>query len=354
MRTLARASACVRAGRRRLRLRSLVLVPAVVVTAATMHAPPATAVSGSLRLYRTLPGVDAVRYIGEGTQVRPRGAGRRHAGARWGGHRPARKAGSSSRHRAVTIRAGREMSRGAQARIRLTPSPAGSDTVLLEHRSLVFTHPLMPDPMSMAADGVFAGDLVPGGEGTAPRCRGAHLNAFALAVASLGRDLVASEPALVEGEWPHCRSATHPRSNWHLASHGSAVPPPGPWTSSSEPGWPIHWRASASCLAAPLRDVLALVAAEFGALTVNSTCRSPAHNARVGGAPRSYHLGGNAVDFRVRSHFDEVLRFLARMRSVGGLTHYGSGVFHIDTGPRRSWGPNSWGRSPGRRMRGRA
>jgi hypothetical protein len=33
-----------------------------------------------------------------------------------------------------------------------------------------------------------------------------------------------------------------------------------------------------------------------------------------------------------------VLTFLARLRSVGGLTHYGSGVFHIDTGPRRSWG----------------
>ena len=169
-------------------------------------------------------------------------------------------------------------------------------------------------------------------------------------MASLGRDLKASEPAMVDGEWPHCRSATHPQSSWHLASLGSAVPPPGPRTSSIEPGWPIHWRASASCLAAPLRDVLALVAAEFGPLTVNSTCRSREHNARVGGAPHSYHLTGNAVDFRVRGHFDEVLRFLARMRSVGGLTHYGSGVFHIDTGPRRSWGPNSWG-APSRAQR---
>jgi Peptidase M15 len=264
-----------------------------------------------------------------------------------------RKAGRG-RQTAVTIRAGRQTPRGGQARTRPAPSPASSDTVPLEHRSLVATHPLVPDPITTAAHPVFAGDLVPGAEGAAPRCRGAHPNGFALAGANLGRDLVASKPAMVEGEWPHCRGATHPQSSWHLASLGSAVPPPDQRTSSIESGWPIHWRASASCLAAPLRDVLALVAAEFGQLTVNSTCRSPAHNARVGGAPRSYHLGGNAVDFRVRSHFDEVLRFLARMRSVGGLTHYGSGVFHIDSGPRRTWGPNSWGRSRGGRVRRRA
>ena len=353
MRTLASARARVRVAGRQLRLRSLVLVPAVVVTAAAMHAPPAAAASGSLRLQGTLPGVEVVRYVfREDMGVRPRGAGRRHAGARWRGHRPARKAGRS-RQRAVTIRAGREAPRGEQARTPPALFPPGPDSVPLEHRSLVATHPLVPAPMSTASHRVFTGDLLPGAEGAAPRCRGAHSNAFALAVASLGRDLVASEPAMVEGEWPHCRGAAHPQSGWYLASLGSAVPPPGPRTSSIEPGWPIHWRASASCLAAPLRDVLALVAAEFGPLTVNSTCRSREHNARVGGAPHSYHLTGNAVDFRVRGRFDEVLRFLARMRSVGGLTHYGSGVFHIDTGPRRSWGPNSWGRSRGRSGRRR-
>jgi uncharacterized protein YcbK (DUF882 family) len=87
-----------------------------------------------------------------------------------------------------------------------------------------------------------------------------------------------------------------------------------------------------------LQTVLAQVASNFGPLTVNSTCRSARHNRRVGGAPRSYHLTGNAVDFRVGGSYGQVLAFLARLRTVGGLKHYGRGVFHIDTGPRRTWG----------------
>ena len=78
------------------------------------------------------------------------------------------------------------------------------------------------------------------------------------------------------------------------------------------------------------------VAAAFGPLTVNSTCRSERHNARVGGAHRSHHIGGNAVDFRVKGNVQAVHAYLSNQRSVGGLKHYGSN-FHIDTGPRRTW-----------------
>lgn len=123
-------------------------------------------------------------------------------------------------------------------------------------------------------------------------------------VASLGRDVVAPPPA--------------------------ALPP-------LSGGSPIRWVASADCLARPLRGVLAQVAASFGAIRVNSTCRSKRHNARVGGAPRSYHLTGNAVDFRVSANPSAVLQFLTGNRVVGGLKHYGFGLFHIDTGPRRTW-----------------
>jgi hypothetical protein len=120
-----------------------------------------------------------------------------------------------------------------------------------------------------------------------------------------------------------------------VASLGPTVPaPPKP---ADLGGGLIRWRASADCLAAPLRSVLAEVAQQFGPLRVNSTCRSRRHNARVGGAPRSYHLTGNAVDFRVESHAQAVHAFLRAHRAVGGLKHYGSGVFHIDTGPRRTW-----------------
>jgi hypothetical protein len=120
---------------------------------------------------------------------------------------------------------------------------------------------------------------------------------------------------------------------------------PDPATLPSLSGETIRWIASPDCLAKPLRDVLAEVAANFGPLRVNSTCRSKAHNARVGGAKRSYHLTGNAVDFRISGAVQPVLDFLTGKRTVGGLTHYGFGIFHIDTGPRRTWGNNSWARA---------
>jgi hypothetical protein len=99
----------------------------------------------------------------------------------------------------------------------------------------------------------------------------------------------------------------------------------------------IRWIASPDCLAQPLKRVLAEVAEQFGPLRVNSTCRSKRHNARVGGAPRSYHLTGSAVDFRVNGHAKAVHAFLRAHQRVGGLKHYGGGLFHIDTGPRRTW-----------------
>jgi uncharacterized protein YcbK (DUF882 family) len=83
--------------------------------------------------------------------------------------------------------------------------------------------------------------------------------------------------------------------------------------------------------------VVASVAASFGPVTVNSTCRSRRHNARVGGARRSHHLTGNAVDFRVSGNWRGVWAFLRSSGLVGGLKHYGRGLFHIDTGARRSW-----------------
>jgi len=142
-------------------------------------------------------------------------------------------------------------------------------------------------------------------------------------------------------EWrPH---AAHPhgrarRLGTMLASLGRELMlPPMPQEQSSLSGAPIRWVASADCLAMPLRTVLAEVAQSFGHLQVNSTCRSARHNARVGGAKRSFHLSGHAADFRVSSSPRAVLAFLRARTDVGGLKHYGGGLFHIDTGPRRSW-----------------
>jgi hypothetical protein len=101
-------------------------------------------------------------------------------------------------------------------------------------------------------------------------------------------------------------------------------------------GGGIAWRASSACLAGNLRGVISAVATSYGSVTVNSTCRSRAHNRRVGGASRSWHLTGNAADFRVHgASVRSVLAFLRGM--VGGVKHYGGGLFHIDNGPRRSF-----------------
>ena len=102
-------------------------------------------------------------------------------------------------------------------------------------------------------------------------------------------------------------------------------------------GGSVNWIASAGCLTGSLRSIINTVASNYGPVTVNSTCRSKSHNARVGGAPKSYHLDGDAVDFRIHSNASAAYAYLRGNGNVGGLKHYGGGLFHIDTGPRRSW-----------------
>lgn len=114
----------------------------------------------------------------------------------------------------------------------------------------------------------------------------------------------------------------------------SATPSTGPSVSG---GGGIRWAASSGCLNSGLRSVVASVASVFGNVTVNSTCRSRGHNRRVGGARHSHHLTGNAVDFRVRGNWRGVWAYLRSSGGVGGMKHYGGGLFHIDTGARRSW-----------------
>lgn len=98
-------------------------------------------------------------------------------------------------------------------------------------------------------------------------------------------------------------------------------------------GGNITWAANAGCLNGSLRSAVAHVASNYGAVTVNSTCRSAGHNASVGGAPKSYHLSGDAVDLRVHGNISGAASYLASLG--GGYKHYGGGLFHVDTGPRR-------------------
>jgi hypothetical protein len=124
--------------------------------------------------------------------------------------------------------------------------------------------------------------------------------------------------------------------NVQLASLGRDTPAPAEKMDSLSGADRITWRASPDCLADKLKPILAHVAANFGPIRVNSTCRSHEHNRRVGGAPRSFHLKGAAADFTLSGDIKGALAYL-RTSSAGGIKHYGGGVFHIDTGPRRTW-----------------
>lgn len=100
-------------------------------------------------------------------------------------------------------------------------------------------------------------------------------------------------------------------------------------------GGGVIWVARQGCLNGRLRAAIHHVARNYGRVRVNSTCRSRRHNRRVGGASRSYHLTGDAADIRIWGNVRGAARYLRTV--VGGYKHYGGGLFHIDTGPRRSW-----------------
>lgn len=126
------------------------------------------------------------------------------------------------------------------------------------------------------------------------------------------------------------------RRGIRVASLGESYQPK-PEVGTSLAGGGVKWVANSGCLSARLKAVVHQIASAFGPVTVMSTCRSRRHNARVGGARHSYHLSGNAADFRVRGNLRAVYAFLRGHASVGGLKLYRRGFFHIDTGPRRTW-----------------
>jgi hypothetical protein len=119
--------------------------------------------------------------------------------------------------------------------------------------------------------------------------------------------------------------------NVQVASLGGGYSAPKPRSLGGSGG--VNWVASSSCLNGSLRGVVSHVAANYGSVTVSSTCRSNERNRSVGGAPKSYHLSGDAVDFRVHGNVSGAVAYLSG-RS-GGYKHMGGGLFHVDTGPTR-------------------
>jgi hypothetical protein len=76
-------------------------------------------------------------------------------------------------------------------------------------------------------------------------------------------------------------------------------------------------------------------------LPINSGFRSPKRNFAAGGAKRSQHMNGAALDIDVRDLSKEDRKRLIQIASEEGITGIGvyGNALHFDSGPRRAWGP---------------
>lgn len=81
-------------------------------------------------------------------------------------------------------------------------------------------------------------------------------------------------------------------------------------------------------------------------IVILSGCRCSKHNAAVGGTPESYHLVGQAADWRFihfigrRMNLEHILTETSKLTWdwSGGYHFYSElGFIHTDIGPRRRW-----------------
>jgi zinc D-Ala-D-Ala carboxypeptidase len=87
-----------------------------------------------------------------------------------------------------------------------------------------------------------------------------------------------------------------------------------------------------------LMGKLDLLRSRFGSpLNISSAFRSPYHNAKVGGAPRSMHLFGLAADIPIVGKDKNLIKRLAKDLGFAGFGYYRT-FLHIDLGRKREWG----------------
>jgi uncharacterized protein YcbK (DUF882 family) len=101
--------------------------------------------------------------------------------------------------------------------------------------------------------------------------------------------------------------------------------------------YPNEWRTNR---AIELAEVFELVRFECGSkpIQVISGYRTPKHNRRIGGAPKSQHLQGRALDIKPPrgitnlEFYKRILKLARDTRAIRGLGYYNTFV-HIDTRP---------------------
>lgn len=77
-------------------------------------------------------------------------------------------------------------------------------------------------------------------------------------------------------------------------------------------------------------------------LTITSGYRSPKRNAKAGGASKSSHMTGEAVDVKFDGDQESTNRFIqiASQAGFGGIGVYRPGSVHLDIRNKRAWGPS--------------
>ncbi|OLP59971.1 hypothetical protein BJF93_10325 [Xaviernesmea oryzae] len=104
--------------------------------------------------------------------------------------------------------------------------------------------------------------------------------------------------------------------------------------------WLEQANVDSSCFRPDLRAILKSVETRFGRkVLVTSGHRTPVHNARVGGVPKSRHLTCEAADIQVAGVGKlELASYLRSLPTVGGVgTYCHTQSVHVDTGTRRDW-----------------
>ena len=72
-------------------------------------------------------------------------------------------------------------------------------------------------------------------------------------------------------------------------------------------------------------------------IRLSSAYRSPYHNSKIGGAPRSSHLEGHAFDVQLQGRDKETIRNVAQQVGFKGFGMRYQTFIHIDMGRRRTW-----------------
>lgn len=80
-----------------------------------------------------------------------------------------------------------------------------------------------------------------------------------------------------------------------------------------------------------LVEMLEQVREHFGTpVTINSGCRCPAYNAKIGGEKASQHMRGRAADIVVRGVLSSVVADFCETLAPGGLGRYNN-FTHVDS-----------------------